>query len=123
MMTRASLWQWLKKTWPDWLNLTVGAWMIFSAFVPSFAGPPAGAWASGVSGLAIAAVSAAAIVSVEFWKEWTNLALGLWLVGAPWALGFADQASPFWNFVLDGLFLVGHAGYQIVNPPHRRKGA
>jgi len=25
--------------------------------------------------------------------------------------------------VLDGLFLIGHAGYQIVDPPQRRDGA
>jgi SPW repeat len=43
-------------------------------------------WASGAL---IAAVSIAAIVAFSEWEEWLNLLLGIWLVLAPWALGFA----------------------------------
>jgi hypothetical protein len=121
MASKRTLWQWFKDTWPDWLNFSVGAWMILSAFVPDFSGPPPGPMASGLSGLAIAAVSFAAVVRVKLWKEWVNLLLGLWLVAVPWVLGLRDF-NPFWNFVGDGLFLAGHAAYQIIWPPHRREG-
>lgn len=122
MASDGTWWGGLKATWPDWLNFTVGAWMILSAFVPDLSGPSPGPVASDVSGVAIAAVSLAAVARVAFWKEWTNFLLGLWLVAAPWVLGIG-QFDPFWNFVLDGPFLIGHAGYQIVNPPQQRAGA
>jgi len=42
-------------------------------------------WASGA---AIAALSAAAIITFADWEEWLNLLLGFWLMVSPWALGF-----------------------------------
>jgi hypothetical protein len=45
------------------------------------------------SGAAIAAISIAAIVAFSDWEEWTNLALGLWLIVSPWALGFAHTRA------------------------------
>ena len=121
MAGRRRLWAWFKDTWPDWLNATVGAWMILSAFVPEFTGHPPGPIASGLSGLAIAVVSLSAVTRVTRWKEWANLLLGFWLIGAPWALGIGGF-DPFWNFVGDGLFLAFHAGYQLARPPRQREG-
>lgn len=31
------------------------------------------------------------------WKDDANLVLGLWLIGSPWALGFAAQQTVAWN--------------------------
>jgi hypothetical protein len=28
------------------------------------------------------------------WQDWANLALGVWMVISPWALGFADPGNP-----------------------------
>jgi hypothetical protein len=47
-------------------------------------------WASGV---AIAAMSVAAIVAFSDWEEWVNLLLGLWLMVSPWALGFTHTRA------------------------------
>jgi SPW repeat len=47
-------------------------------------------WASGV---AIAAISLAALVAYASWEEWANLLLGLWLVASPWLLGFAHTRA------------------------------
>ena len=115
--------EWLKRTWPDWLNVTVGVWMMVSAFIPVFAGTPAGAWTSGVMGVAITLVSLAAVLRVEAWKEWTNLLFGAALAIAPWPLGLELWSHAFLNFVGDGLFLAAHAIYKLVYPPERREGA
>jgi SPW repeat len=47
-------------------------------------------WASGAL---IALASLAAIVAFSDWEEWINLLLGLWLVVAPWVLGFAHTRA------------------------------
>ena len=41
----------------------------------------------------IAAAALAAIVAFSEWEEWLNLLLGLWLVLAPWVLGFAHSRA------------------------------
>lgn len=82
---------------------------------------PPGPLASGLSGLAVALVSLAAVWRVTPGKELMNFALGLWLIAAPWALGL-HAFDPFWNFVGDGLFLAFHAAYQLARPPRLRPG-
>ncbi|GAB1716101.1 MAG: hypothetical protein NTAFB05_11430 [Nitrobacter sp.] len=47
-------------------------------------------WASSA---AIGAISAAALLAFAWWKEWANLALGLWLIASPWLLGFAHTSA------------------------------
>jgi len=42
-------------------------------------------WASS---LLLALVSIATLVAFTQWEEWTSLFLGLWIVAAPWVLGF-----------------------------------
>jgi SPW repeat len=47
-------------------------------------------WASSAL---VAAVSIAAIVGFSEWEEWLTFALGIWLVAAPWVLGFAHTKA------------------------------
>jgi hypothetical protein len=47
-------------------------------------------WASAA---AIGVISIMALLAFAWWKEWTNLALGLWLIVSPWVLGFAHTSA------------------------------
>lgn len=42
------------------------------------------------AGALIYAVSALELRSAEIWEDWLNLALGLWLLTAPWTLGYSE---------------------------------
>ena len=44
------------------------------------------------TGAALLAVSLLAVVAFREWEEWINLAIGLWLLAAPFALGFPHHA-------------------------------
>ncbi len=44
-------------------------------------------------GVAVFALSAAAIFLFAEWEEWLKLALGIWLIAAPWVLHFAHTPS------------------------------
>jgi len=44
-------------------------------------------------GAAMIAVSIAAVAAFAMWEEWVSLALGAWLIAAPWVLGFAHSRA------------------------------
>jgi len=44
-------------------------------------------------GFLIVALSVAALLSFAEWEEWLKLALGAWLIVAPWVLGFVHTSA------------------------------
>jgi SPW repeat len=66
-------------------------------------------WASGAL---IAVVSAAAIAAFSEWEEWLNLALGIWLVLAPWLLGYTHSRAMHVS-VAAGIIVVYLAGLRL----------
>ncbi|CCE12261.1 conserved membrane hypothetical protein [Bradyrhizobium sp. STM 3843] len=46
-----------------------------------------------LGGYALIALSAAGILAFADWEEWLKLALGLWLIAAPWLLGFVHTSA------------------------------
>jgi hypothetical protein len=59
-----------------------------------------------VVGLAIVAISWAAITTLENWEEWVNVALGTWLGISPFVLGYAANVAFLWSAILSGAALV-----------------
>lgn len=45
------------------------------------------------SSIAIMAISAVALIAFAEWEEWLNLLLGVWLIVAPWVLGFTHTSG------------------------------
>jgi hypothetical protein len=39
-------------------------------------------------------------------QDWISVALGVWLVVSPWALGFSDNGAATWNALFFGLGIV-----------------
>ena len=99
----------MKTRWQDWVMLVLGIWLFFSPFwMASYAATgDAAAWNSYILGIAVAAFAIAALVSDERWEEWVELALGIWLVIAPFVLGFwGAERGAAWNQIIVGV-LVG----------------
>ena len=46
-----------------------------------------------ISSAIIATLSFGAIAAYATWEEWTNLLLGIWLIGSPWVVGFAHTRA------------------------------
>ncbi|BAU49741.1 SPW repeat protein [Sulfurifustis variabilis] len=106
--------------WPDHINLVFGAWLVLAPLSGIGAVADAAAWNSYVVGLAVALLSLAALARPQPWKEWLNLALGVWLVAAPMALGFGAQSGPAWNHVIAGLVVGINAWRMIAQHPGPR---
>lgn len=54
---------------------------------------PSGRLDAELVGLAVIVLSAAAIFAFADWEEWLKVLLGLWLIAAPWILGFAHTSA------------------------------
>jgi hypothetical protein len=83
----------MRREWVlDLYNLCLGAFLFASPWL--FAMPrEATRIDTWMSGLLLVAVSAAAIVAFHEWEEWVRLLIGLWMIAAPFALGFAHTTA------------------------------
>lgn len=89
--------------WQDWVNLVLGAWLVLAPFFGVGAANDAAAWNAYISGGLVAIFAIASLARWQPWEEWVNLAIGLWLIAAPFALGFWALAAPTWNQIIVGL--------------------
>ena len=76
----------------DVYNLSLAVFLFVSPWLFAYANGAArfDFWASSTL---IAVLSAAAIVAFFDWEEWLNLLLGIWLISAPWLLGYAHTGA------------------------------
>lgn len=81
-----------RKTPLDLYMLAIGLFLLISPWLYAFAQEPARVnnW---LIGAALVVASAAALLVFGRWQEWLVVALGLWLLAAPWALGYAHTAA------------------------------
>lgn len=102
------------KHWQDPVNALLGAWLVLSPWVLGYQGEGM-AMANGVIiGLALIAAALGAIFVPRAWEEWTEVALGLWMIASPWALGFSAIPAAMWSAVLSGLAIVALAVWVLV---------
>ena len=84
--------RWRRYSIIDIYELAVGLFLLASPWMFAFARetPRIETWAVGA---AVVAVSLAATIVFSEWEEWINAALGVWLLVAPWLLGFAHTRA------------------------------
>lgn len=97
-----------KERWRDWLMLLFGAWLVVSPFLLGTTGADAMMvmWNSVIVGVAVVVFAIAVLRKTQVWEEWVLLALGAWLIAAPFLLGYTGIAAAMWNSMIVG-FLVG----------------
>jgi hypothetical protein len=82
--------EWSRAKLCDVVNLALGTILFFSPWLFDL---PAGAprQAASIIGVVIGVLSIAALAAYSAWEEWLNLIAALWLIAAPWLLGFQDS--------------------------------
>lgn len=83
--------QWSNAKICDIANLILGAILLISPWLFNFTGG-AETQNAVVSGIVVALLSIAALAAFAVWEEWLNLIVGLWIIVAPWVLGFQSTA-------------------------------
>jgi len=111
---------WSRAKLCDVVNLVLGTILFFSPWLFSLsAGAPR--QITSTMGLFIAVLSVAALAAFAVWEEWLNLVAGLWLVVAPWLLGFEDSNAVMVDVVI-GIVVVVLATFEIWLAMDRRQG-
>ncbi len=87
--------------WHDWAVFTVGLWLAVSPWFAGYAAHPAATANAAIVGLALA-LAAHFEASCEISLEWLNLGSGVWLVIAPFLLGFDDLPVAAANSIAAG---------------------
>lgn len=104
----------------DWLGMALGALMVCSPWVLG-ADDLLIALNALVVGALIYSVSAPELRAVEISEDWLNLALGLWLLSSPWALGYDELAAPAMSQYTLGALVATLACFELW-PDMRRTG-
>ncbi|NIR58495.1 MAG: SPW repeat protein [Gammaproteobacteria bacterium] len=92
--------------WQDWVSLIFGIWLFFSPWILGYADAANAAWNAYILGVAVVIFSIAALAQGRVWEEWVDLVLGVWLIIAPFVLGFTAEGAAMWNHIVLGILLV-----------------
>ncbi|WP_155251019.1 SPW repeat protein [Sinorhizobium meliloti] len=107
----------------DWMNLILAVALFVSPWVMGFAGEFMAAWNAWIVGVVIGALALATLTAFSEWEEWANIVIGIWLVVAPWLLGFAPNANAMWTHVVLGLLVAAISAWALWDErqnPHAR---
>jgi SPW repeat len=111
------------RRWQDWVNLLLGAWLVVSPWALDYAGDAASAaWNAYAVGLAVAGFAGIAVYMPKAWQEGASIVLGIWLILAPWLLGFNTHFAASLNAVLVGLLVAGLATWAMLRDGDFDKG-
>ena len=108
--------------WQDWANAVLAVWFFISPWVLQFgAGAPAttgdaatagvvgavhaAAWNAWVLSVIVFLVAISAISRMDFWQEYVNIVLSIWIFIAPWVLGFAMLSGAAWDHWVVGVLI------------------
>jgi hypothetical protein len=97
------------RRWQEWASFALGLWLAVSPWAAGYADYHAATANAVFLGLALALGSHFQAALDECQGEWLNLAAGLWLVAAPFYLGF-EHAVATVTSVCVGSFVAGLAG-------------
>ena len=105
----------------SWLVALLGLWEVFA---PSFLGysQAAGArWDAIILGISLVILAGWAALSNQVSTvktlEWVNTLLGIWLILAPFIVGYTTFAGALWNDIIVGILVTVLAGWAALVVP------
>jgi hypothetical protein len=107
-----------EKRWQYRVMLVLGWWLVFSPFFFYGSLNDAAAWNSYLLGSAVVLLAVWTLPVLERWEERVNLVLGLWLIVAPFALGFYHaEVAAAWNQIILGMLIGADAIWALARLP------
>jgi hypothetical protein len=76
----------------DVYTMLCGVFLVIAPWLFGFI-PAEGRIDAEVAGVMLITLSAAGFLAFADWKEWVKVAVGIWLVTAPWLLGFVGTSA------------------------------
>jgi len=112
--------------WTSGTNLVAGIWLILAPFILGYSAVTGALWNDILVGLAITGLAWARVAKPleNEAASWTNAVLGVWLLAAPFALGYTATAAAMWNDIVVGLVVVVLGAWSAVaSRDHQATGA
>ena len=88
--------------WQEWASFALGLWLAVSPWALGYSHLEAATANAAFMGLALALGSHFEVSFDETSVEWFNIAAGLWLVLAPFLLGYSSQVEVTANSIVVG---------------------
>ena len=93
------------RRWQDWASFALGLWLAVSPWIADYAAHDAATANAAFVGLSLALLAHFGFSCDHLSCEWLNLAGGLWLLVAPFMLGFEANHVAAVNSVVVGAFV------------------
>lgn len=95
--------------WASGANIVLGLWLIIAPFLLGYTGIAAAMWNEIIVGVIVVVLAWLRVSNPGrmTWLSWSNVVLGLWLIAAPFVLGYSGTAAAMWNEVIVGLLIAG----------------
>jgi hypothetical protein len=90
------------KSWEDWAVFALGGALLLSPLVDSNGLTPLAISNLIIVGFAVMAVAVSELMLAERWDARATLALGVWMIVAPFVIGYGGQLG-FWHGVIGAL--------------------
>jgi len=110
----------LRAGYQDWVNLVCAVLLFISPWILAFSGESGATRAAWITGVVVAVFAIAALVQFAEWEEWVSGLLGLWMILAPWIVGFASVGLAVAAFVVLGIVVLAASASELwqVHHPH-----
>lgn len=95
--------------WQEWASFALGLWLAVSPWLADYADHEGATANAAVVGLLLALSSHFQVSFDHSAAEWLNLAVGLWLLAAPFTVGFTAAGVPTANCLAVGTFVTALA--------------
>lgn len=92
--------------WQEWTSFALGLWLAVSPWIVGYADNETATANAAVLGLALALGSHFELSLEEISAQWLNMAAGIWLVAAPFVLGFSAATVATANSIAVGSFVM-----------------
>jgi hypothetical protein len=111
----------------SWLVALAGLWEVIAAFVLRYAASSAALWNAIIVGVALIVLGVWAALfnqkTTNQTLDWINVVLGVWLIIAPFILGYSKIGAAMWNDIIVGIVVAVLAVWAALAIGHYQKTA
>ncbi|HZZ99712.1 MAG TPA: SPW repeat protein [Candidatus Paceibacterota bacterium] len=88
------------------INVAIGIWLILAPFVLAYAAGLVAIRNDIIVGAIVLVLSLIGLAARNIGLRWVNILLGIWLLFAPFVLGYASYGAAFWNDIIFGVLVI-----------------
>ncbi|MEX0649469.1 MAG: SPW repeat protein [Candidatus Andersenbacteria bacterium] len=102
------------------IDVVAGLWLIIAPFVLGYASVTGALWNDVIFGIAIVLLAGSREVGEGYryaWPSWVAAAIGIWMIIAPFAIGYSFVTEALWNDVIIGIAVALLATWSALSTP------